>query len=239
MLQLASDHVSLMTTRSGVAATVIYDPAQIYERYGLTPGQMIDFKALKGDTTDNIPGIPGVGDKTAAKLLQDFGTLDAAYARIDEVLPEKLRVKLQDAHDQVMISRQLVTIRRDVPVSIDLEAARLGQYDRAEVLRLFREYEFRSLVERIPQLDGEAPVAPGELLREADRLGPIPAAQVAGRESARSRAAANEDGGLQLSLDFSAMVADPSAEPAAARRDAADRPADPAAKTAGRRRDGR
>ena len=240
MLQLASDHVSLMTTRSGVAATVIYDPAQIYERYGLTPGQMIDFKALKGDTTDNIPGIPGVGDKTAAKLLQDFGTLDQAYARIDEVLPEKLRVKLQDAHDQVMISRQLVTIRRDVPVTIDLEAARLGQYDRAEVLRLFREYEFRSLVERIPQLDGEAPVAPGELLREADRLGPIPAAQVPGRESARSRPRptrrrASAEPTSQptqrrrrssCSLDFSAMATDRAASRGRCRRRARDRRAD-------------
>ena len=80
MLQLVSDQTSVMTTRGGVQQTVVYDPAAVFERYGLTPAQMIDFKALKGDTTDNIPGIPGVGDKTAAKLLIDFGSLDAIYA---------------------------------------------------------------------------------------------------------------------------------------------------------------
>ena len=88
MLQLVSERTSVMTTRGGVQQTVVYDPAAVFERYGLTPAQMIDFKALKGDTTDNIPGIPGVGDKTAAKLLQDFGSLDAMYADVERVTPE-------------------------------------------------------------------------------------------------------------------------------------------------------
>ena len=73
MLQLVTDLTHVMTTRGGVQQTIMYDPATVFERYGLTPGQMIDFKALKGDTTDNVPGIPGVGEKTAAKLLQDYG----------------------------------------------------------------------------------------------------------------------------------------------------------------------
>ena len=81
MLQLVTDLTHVMTTRGGVQQTVTYEPATVFERYGLTPGQMIDFKALKGDTTDNVPGIPGVGEKTAAKLLQDYGDLDAVYAR--------------------------------------------------------------------------------------------------------------------------------------------------------------
>ena len=97
MLQLVSDHVTLMTTRMGVGATVMYDPARIAERYGLTPGQMIDFKALKGDATDNIPGLAGVGDKTAAKLLEDFGSLPAVFERLEEVKPDKLREKLRRA----------------------------------------------------------------------------------------------------------------------------------------------
>ena len=80
MLQLVSERTKLMTTRIGVQSTVIYDPQRIHERYGLDPGQMIDFKALKGDTTDNIPGIPGVGDKTAAQLLVDYGSLEGIYA---------------------------------------------------------------------------------------------------------------------------------------------------------------
>jgi DNA polymerase-1 len=206
MLQLVTDRTHLMTTRSGVQATVEYDPARIEERYGLFARQMIDFKALKGDTTDNIPGIPGVGDKTAAKLLQDYGSLDGIFERLESVTPEKLRDKLAEHRDQVLLSRQLVTIQRDVPVTLDLESARLGAYDRAEVLRLFREYEFRSLVERLPAIIGEEPRAPGELLREADRLAPVPAVQVAGREGAGAgRSLIGEGGGLQLSLDFGAV----------------------------------
>ena len=153
-------------------------------------GQMIDFKALKGDTTDNIPGIPGVGEKTAAKLVQDYGSLDGIYDSIDAVQPEKLRAKLAEHRDDVFRWRELVTVRQDLPIELDLEAARLGDYDRDEVLRLFREYEFRSLVERLPGLTGEETRAPGELLREADRLAPVPAASVAGRPSAAERAAA-------------------------------------------------
>ncbi len=207
MLQLVSEHTRLMTTRLGVQSTVIYDPARIHERYGLTPGQMIDFKALKGDSTDNIPGIPGVGDKTAARLLVAFGSLDEVYLRIDEVKPDKLRQKLVDHRDDVMLWRELVTIDRRAPIELDLEHARLGDYDRAEVVRLFREYEFRSLVERLPGMDGEEAPAPGEMLKEADRLGPVPAAQVAGRTPRSATAGAKAPGsGLQLTLDFGAVA---------------------------------
>jgi len=91
MLQLVTDKTRLMTTRMGVQNTVIYDPARIFERYGLRPNQMIDFKALKGDSSDNIPGVPGVGEKTAAKLILDYGTLDGLYEHIDGVTPARLR----------------------------------------------------------------------------------------------------------------------------------------------------
>jgi DNA polymerase-1 len=195
-----------MFTRMGANATIMYDPARIHERYGLTPHQMIDFKALKGDTTDNIPGLAGVGDKTAAKLLEDYGSLDGVFERIDEVKPDKLRDKLVAAKDDLLLWRDLVTIDRHAPVSLDMDAAVLGRYDRTEVIRLFREYEFRTLVERLPAVEGEVPPAPGELLREADRGGPVPAAQVAGRASGQ-RAGRVEEGGLQLSLDFGSVAA--------------------------------
>ena len=84
-LQLVNENVRLLTTRMGVAATVIYDPARVTERYGLRPDQMLDYKALKGDTSDNIPGVPGVGEKTAISLLQQIGTLDGIYEHLDEV----------------------------------------------------------------------------------------------------------------------------------------------------------
>lgn len=209
MLQLVSDHTRLMFTRMGAGATIMYDPERVHERYGLAAHQMIDFKALKGDTTDNIPGLAGVGDKTASKLLLDFGSLDGAFEHIDEVTPPKLRDKLVAAREDLLLWRDLVTIDRHAPVELDLEAARLGDYDRAEVIRLFREYEFRTLVERLPAVDGEGPLAPGDLLREADRSGPIPAAQVAGRAPRTG----GTDGGLQLSLDFGA-VSETGADPA-------------------------
>jgi len=205
LLQLVSDRTTLMTTRGGVQQTAYYDPAKVMERYGLRPGQMIDFKALKGDATDNIPGIPGVGEKTAAKLVIDHGSIDGIYGNLDAVQPEKLRLKLAEHRDAVFQWRELVTVRADLPVELDLEPARLADYDRAEVLRLFREYEFRSLVERLPGVTGEEGRAPGELLREADRSAPVPAVMVAGRPSAAQRAAGG--GGMQLSLDFASTAA--------------------------------
>ena len=156
MLQLVTDQTRLMTTRSGVENTILYDPARIRERYDLVPDQMIDYKALKGDPTDNIPGVPGVGEKTAAKLIREFGTLEALYERIDEVKPDKLRDKLIENREAVFMGKDLTTIVRDLPVEFDLEAARLGDYDRETVIRLFREYEFRTLIERLPAMTGES-----------------------------------------------------------------------------------
>ena len=125
MLQLVTDQTRLMTTRSGVENTIMYDPARIWERFGLRPDQMIDYKALKGDPTDNIPGVPGVGEKTAAKVIAEYGDLDSLYARIDEVKPEKLREKLREHREQVFEGRELSRIVRDLPITLDLDAARL------------------------------------------------------------------------------------------------------------------
>ena len=181
MLQLVTDRTSLMTTRSGVQNTVIYDPERIRERYGLDPAQMVDFKTLKGDSTDNIPGVPGVGDKTAAKLVAQFGSLDAVFERVDEVTPEKLRAALVEARERVLRSRELLRIVRDVPVSLDLEAARLRDYDRETVIRLFREYEFRTLIERLPPVGGERAEETVAALQVAGSDVSFPAVQVAGR----------------------------------------------------------
>ena len=218
MLQLVTDRTRLMTTRSGVQNTVIYDPARIDERYGLRPAQIVDFKALKGDSTDNVPGVPGVGEKTAAKLIATFGDLDTLYGRIDEVTPERLRAPLGEARERVLESRELMRIVRDLPMSLDLEAARLGDYDRDTVVRLFREYEFRTLIERLPSLEGERADETAQALRATTADGAFPAAQVAGRPAgwgpareiaaptpARARSLVGEASGLQLSLDFDAL----------------------------------
>jgi DNA polymerase-1 len=178
MLQIVTEHTRLMTTRQGVDSTIYYDPAKIRERYELRPDQMIDYKALKGDSSDNIPGIPGVGEKTAAKLVGQFGSLEGIYERLDEVKPDRLRFKLVEAREQVFASRELSRIVRDLPIALDLEACRLSDYDRSEVVRLFREFEFRTLIDRLPPLTGESALDAAEALRAA--AGTVAAARVAG-----------------------------------------------------------
>ncbi len=210
MLQLVTPRVRLMTTRSGVENTIMYDVARIDERFGLRPDQMIDYKALKGDPSDNIPGVPGVGEKTAAKLIRDYEDLDALYARLDEVTPEKLREKLREYRDQVYVGRDLSTIVRDLPIEIDLEAARLGDYDRDTVVRLFREYEFRTLIERLPPMAGESSEERTASLRSVADSGYVPAARVAGRPEGwgAGRPGAQRQTGsgeLQLRLDFDSV----------------------------------
>src|SRR5688500_9469647 len=148
-LQLVDDHVRLLTTRMGVAATVIYDEAKVMDRYGLRPDQMLDYKALKGDSSDNIPGVPGVGEKTASSLLQQFGTLDGIYEHVDEV-KGKLRDRLTEHRESAFMSREIGRIIIDLPVELELDEARTGRYDRRAVAQRFRELEFRSLIDRLP-----------------------------------------------------------------------------------------
>jgi DNA polymerase-1 len=227
MLQLVTPRVRLMTTRSGVENTVIYDVAQINERFGLRPDQMIDYKALKGDPTDNIPGVPGVGEKTAAKLIREFGDLDSLLARLDEVTPAKLGEKLREHVDQIRQGKDLSTIVRDLPIQIDLEAARLGDYDRDTVVRLFREYEFRTLIERLPPMAGESAEERTESLRSVAQSGYVPAARVAGRPEGwgpgRATTSRPDNGELQLRLDFDAVTGPATASPTTGTEDEADR----------------
>jgi DNA polymerase-1 len=233
MLQIVTAQTRLMTTRQGVDSTIYYDPAKIWERYELRPDQMIDYKALKGDPSDNIPGVPGVGEKTAAKLVGLYGSLEGIYERIDEVRPERLRDKLVEAREQVFRSRELSRIVRDLPISLDLEASRLSDYDRAEVVRLFREFEFRSLIDRLPPLTGESAVDAAEALRSVS--GSVPSARVAGpasggasggasgssaglwtrRESREGRSLVGGADGLQLTMDFGSSGLTPADDGAA------------------------
>src|SRR4029077_2224908 len=151
----------------------IYDEEMIRQRYGLRPDQMVDFKALKGDATDNIPGVPGVGDKTAAKLIADRGNLEGVYADLGTYTP-RLRESLAANKDQVFRSRELATIVTDLPVTLELERTRRTTYDRAAVLELFRELEFRSLVPRLPPADqnlaAPAPIASAPLVPRGGQL---------------------------------------------------------------------
>lgn len=206
-LQLVTPHVQLMTTRQGFQNTVVYDEAKIFERFGLRPDQMVDYKALKGDPTDNIPGVPGVGEKTAAKLIADHGSVEGVYENLAKLTP-KLRAALEMNREQVLHSREMSRIVTDLPVSLDLERTRRGAYDRATVIDLFRDLEFRSLIPRLPPADGNA-AAP----QPTPTLFPVEA----GRGAAPPGAA-----GGQLSLGLTAPVAAPVDIALLADADAAD-----------------
>ena len=130
----------------------IYDEKEIRARYsGLVPAQQPDLKALKGDPSDNIPGVPGVGDKTAVKLILEAGSLEALYENLDKVKPPKLQQSLVDNRERAFQGKELTTIVRDAPVELDLEASRFRTYDRKDVVDLFRELEFSRVIPRVPE----------------------------------------------------------------------------------------
>jgi DNA polymerase-1 len=148
--QLIDPQVQVMAPRRSFGDTVVYDEAAIRERYGLAPEQLIDYKALVGDTSDNVPGVRGVGQKTATKLLQKYGSVEAIYEHLEEVDSSRFRNALEKGRDEAFLSKHLVTIVKDVPVALDLAGCRVGELDREQVVALFRELEFRALLDRLP-----------------------------------------------------------------------------------------
>jgi DNA polymerase-1 len=150
-LQLVDDSVSVVSTKKGITDIVIYDTAAVVERYGVTPEQVIDFLGLKGDTSDNIPGVPGVGEKTAAKLLAEYHTLDAVLENAAGI-KGKLGERLREHADSARASRVVATIRRDVPVDIDLDAVEWGSFDRDTAVAKLAELSFTSLIGRLLDL---------------------------------------------------------------------------------------
>ncbi|MHB0856331.1 MAG: DNA polymerase I [Anaerolineae bacterium] len=156
--QLVADDVKVLTPRRSLGETALYDPAAVRERYGLEPNQLIDLKALVGDTSDNIPGVRGVGAKTATALLQEYGTLEAIYEHLDQVRPERYRAALEAGHDAALMSKHLVTIVRDLVVELDLQH-KWGDFDREQVMGLLRELGFGALAERIPRTGPAGPAA--------------------------------------------------------------------------------
>jgi DNA polymerase-1 len=154
-MQLVSPRVKVLTPKRSFGDTLLYDEAAVSERYGVRPEQIADLKALVGDPSDNIPGVPGVGGKTAAKLLNQFGTLDQIYTRIDEVTPPRLQNLLRENEAVARQSRELATIVTETPVTLDLKDCQASQYDRQQVTELFRELEFFSLLPKLPAGEDE------------------------------------------------------------------------------------
>jgi len=151
MLQTVSPKVRVLAPRRTFSDTVIYDETGVQQKYGIAPGQLSDLKALTGDPSDNIPGVPGIGDKTAARLLQQFGSLEGIYAHIEEVTPDKLRASLRDHKAHAFQNKELVTLVTEVPISLNLDTCQVSAYDRSQVVELFHELEFAKLLSRLPE----------------------------------------------------------------------------------------
>jgi len=149
LLQLVSENVHTVLTKRGITEVDHYDSNAVYERYGLTPAQIVDLKSLMGDSSDNIPGVPGVGEKTAIKLLQSYPTLEELLEHIDDVPGAKLKEKLRENQHLARISKELATIHRDVPIATELAEFKYDGYDASRVRKVFVQLEFKSLLDRI------------------------------------------------------------------------------------------
>src|SRR3954454_18748951 len=149
--QLVGEGVRIMTTSRGITDTKVYDRDGVIDRYGIPPELIPDFIGLKGDTSDNIPGVPGIGDKTASDLLQRFGDLETVLASVDQITGAKRKQNLTEHAEDARLSKQLATIVYDVPVDLDLEAEFTKTPDRTNLRTVFREWELRDPLRRLEE----------------------------------------------------------------------------------------
>src|SRR5471032_1898949 len=172
--------IKVMATARGITETKIYDHQAVVDRYGISPELIPDFYGLKGDTSDNIPGIPGIGDKTASELLQTYGTLEEVLANVDQISGPKRKQNLLEYAEDARMSRELATVKRDLDVDLDISVEAAREPDRSRVREVFREYELRDPLRRLE-----------EALGDPDLAAPVPAAEV--KLSGRARAGAPAD----------------------------------------------
>jgi len=156
-MQLVSPRVKVLypKPRGSFSDTMLYDEAAVSQKYGVKPEQIADFKALVGDPSDNIPGVRGIGEKTAVKLIQQFGSIEQIYDHIDEVAPARLQALLRENEAIAHQSKELATIVTRTPVTLNLDQCQISQYDRRQVTELLRELEFVSLLPKLPQIETE------------------------------------------------------------------------------------
>ena len=160
--QLVSENINLMMTPRGVADVHVYTPERVFARYGIPPERIPDFIGLKGDTSDNIPGVPGIGDKTAGQLLAQYGSLEDVLVHVDELSPARSKA-LREHAEQAVASKELATMRRDLPLDVDPAELVLSPPDRSQLKEIFRRFEFRNLLQRIDVIDEALPAAPMKL----------------------------------------------------------------------------
>jgi DNA polymerase-1 len=151
--------VQVMATARGITETKLYDRQAVIDRYGLPPESIPDFYGLKGDTSDNIPGIPGIGEKTASELIGKYGTLEGVLSHVREIGGPKRRQNLIDHAQDAHVSKQLATVKRDLPVELDLKAESAREPDRSQLREVFRKHELRDPLRRLEEALGEAELA--------------------------------------------------------------------------------
>jgi len=156
--QLVSENVCLMMTPRGVADVHVYTPERVEARYGVRPDQVTDFIGLKGDTSDNIPGVPGIGDKTAGQLIAQYGSLEAVLEHAGELSPARSK-SISEHAEQARASKLLSTMRRDLELGVDIENVVSQPPDRSQLKEIFRRFEFRGLLGRVDTLDDALPAA--------------------------------------------------------------------------------
>ena len=148
-LQLVDDNTSVYTMRRGISDSVMYDEGAVRERYGISPEQLKDFKGLRGDASDNIPGVKGIGEKGAISLIREYGSLEKVYENIDKI-KGATRDKLERDKAQAFMSKDLGTIKTDIKLDFDLKKALFDDFDREKIMSLFQELNFFSLIKRLP-----------------------------------------------------------------------------------------
>ncbi len=156
--QLVSDNVALMMTPRGVSDVHVYTPERVELRLGIKPEQVPDFIGLKGDTSDNIPGVPGIGDKTAGQLIAQYGSLESVLEHVDELSPARSK-SIREHAEQALAAKELATMRRDLELDCDPAELVLSPPDRSQLKEMFRRFEFRNLLNRVDELDEALPAA--------------------------------------------------------------------------------
>ncbi|HET9163684.1 MAG TPA: DNA polymerase I [Solirubrobacterales bacterium] len=164
--QLVGPGVRVMSTSRGITETKIYDEAAVEERYGVPPELITDLMGLRGDTSDNIPGVPGIGEKTATQLLQRFGTLERVLASVDEISGAKRKQNLVEHAEDARMSKQLATLQYEIDTGVDLAGAMDSEPDRGALRDFMREFELRAVLERLEEALPEGEAVPGRSVEQ-------------------------------------------------------------------------
>ena len=157
-LQLIDSHTKVLLLKRGIKEAVLYDEEKVKERYQIEPKQLIDFKALRGDPSDNIPGVSGIGEKTAINLIKEFGSLENLYKEIEgnhdvtKKISPRLREQLIRSKEDAFFSRKLVEIKRNAPINFDLKECAINKKNLSGAKKILEEFEFFSLVKRLPEI---------------------------------------------------------------------------------------